>query len=210
MKDIPFFTTENGVASLTLKEIPINSRAYIKILSSETPKVLLEDCVCFCRACGAESIFASGIDEHEEYSLSATLMLMQASGLPESKAALFPITEATVSKWRMIYNLRMNMVPNASIFTGADEKKLLVDGDCYFVHRNGELLGIGKASGDTIEAVASIVKGEGREVLLALASVLDGDTVKLVVAKENTSAVLLYEKLGFTMVQEVSRWYKIL
>ena len=207
LKDIPVFTTDNGVASLVLKEIPIRNVAYIKILSSATPKLLLDECTDFCKACGAERILFSGI-ESDEYELAAVIVQMQASDLRESDALLFPATEETIAYWREIYNKRMADVPNAAWMTKADEKKLLVDADCYFVHKNGELIGIGKASGDEVETVVSVVRGSGERVLLALASVLDSNVVKLNVAIENVRAVRLYERLGFTRIREVSRWYK--
>jgi hypothetical protein len=60
MKNLPFFTTEHGVAALTLKEIPYQGKAYIKILETQDPEKLLEECVDFCCVIGAEEIFASG------------------------------------------------------------------------------------------------------------------------------------------------------
>ena len=60
MKDIPVFHTEYGVASLFLREIPYRKRAHIKIQSSLEPDKLLEECIGFCRACGAEWIDAAG------------------------------------------------------------------------------------------------------------------------------------------------------
>lgn len=210
MKDIPVFSTENGVASLILKEIPFCASAYIKVLSSQEPEKLVEECKDFCRACGAEVVYASGADFLTKKPLTATLIQMRAHELPETDACLFPVTEATVSRWREIYNERMKLVPNASSMTLADEKKILADGDCYFVHKDGELLGIGKASGDTIEAVASVKKGGGRATVLALATLLDPEDVNLVVAEQNKPAVSLYKSLGFIAVKEIARWYKIL
>jgi hypothetical protein len=60
MQDFPMFTTEYGVASLFLREIPYRGRAHIKIQSSQDPEKLLEECVSFCRVCGAEWIDAAG------------------------------------------------------------------------------------------------------------------------------------------------------
>lgn len=210
MKDIPVFTTENGVASLILKEIPARQIAYIKLLISEAPEVLLQECVDFCRACGAESVFASGDGIPEWFPVSATLVEMRGYLGVETDAALFPVTKETVGEWRDICNDRMKDVPNAAYFTRQDEKMLLEEGDCYFVHRNGELLGIGKASGDTIELVASVKRGCGKKVLLTLGSLLDGPEARLVVARENARAIALYEELGMVAVREVSRWRKIL
>lgn len=211
MKDIPFFTCEYGVACLTLKEIPARGVAYVKILSSVQSEELVGECVSFCRACGAEEIFASGDDCLEKYPLTAELIRMARSreGIGETDAAVFPVTERTVGRWREIYNERMAGVPNAAWFSRQDEKWLLTEGDCYFVHRAGDLLGIGQASGETIDMIASCSRGAGRDVALAMASVLTGDRVSLIVARENKRAFRLYESLGFVPVELVSRWYKI-
>ena len=60
MKDFPMFTTEYGVASLLLKEIPYKETAYIIIRSSQEPEELLKECISFCRMVGAEKIYARG------------------------------------------------------------------------------------------------------------------------------------------------------
>ena len=212
MKDIPVFTTEHGAASLFLREIPYRKRAHIKLQDSQEPEKLLDECVAFCRACGAEWIDAAGHDYLEKYPLITALVSMtrDRESLPQTDACLFPVTEKTVQQWLDIYNERMADVPNAAFMDSADGRELLKTGDGYFVHRDGMLLGIGKASGDFIDAVISVVPGMGETVVLALASVLSGDTVRLMVASANTRAVRLYERMGFIAVKELSRWYRVL
>lgn len=212
MKDIPVFTTEHGAASLFLREIPYRKRAHIKLQSTQDPEKLLEECVSFCRACGAEWIDAAGNEYLAKYPLITALISMtrDKASLPETDACLFPVTEKTVQQWLDIYNERMADVPNAAFMDSADGRELLKTGDGYFVHRDSRLLGIGKASGDFIDAVISLVPGMGETVVLALASILTGDTVRLMVASANTRAVRLYERMGFIPVKELSRWYRVL
>ena len=212
MKDIPIFDTENGVASLFLREIPYRGRAHIKILSSLEPEKLLEECITFCRMCGAEWIDAAGHAYLEKYPLITALYAMTCpkESLPETDACLFPVTEETVDKWVAICNERMRDIPNCAWMDSADGKQMLKAGDGYFVHRDGELLGIGRASGDTIDVVASVVPGMGETVVLALASLLDTDVVRLQVASANHRAIRLYERMGFIKVKELSRWHRVL
>ena len=212
MKDIPVFDTEHGVASLFLREIPYRSRAHIKIRSSQDPEKLLEECVAFCRMCGAEWIDAAGHDYLARYPLHATLYRMQRprEGMRETDACLFPVTEENVGTWLEIYNARMADVPNAAYMDNADGRELLKSGDGYFIHRDGKLLGIGKGAGDFIDTVIAVEKGMGETVVLALCSLLTEETVSLMVAGENTRAVRLYERMGFIKVKELSRWYRVL
>ena len=211
MKDIPVFDSEYGVASLFLREIPYTKKAHIKIQSSLEPEKLLAECVSFCRMCGAEWIDAAGDAYLEKYPLMTAICAMQCSreSIPETDACLFPVTEETVQQWLDIYNDRMRHVPNAAYMDGSDGKALLQSGDGYFIHKNGKLLGIGKASGDFIDTVISVVPGAGETVVCALAGALNCDTVRLWVASKNERAIRLYERMGFIMVKELSRWYLV-
>ena len=212
MKDIPVFNTEFGVASLFLREIPYRQRAHIKIQSSLDPERLLAECVDFCRACGAEWIDGAGHEYLEKYPLITALYTMQCDRLAigETDACLFPVTEKTVQQWLDIYNEKMADVPNAAFMDSRDGKELLQTGDGYFVHREGQLLGIGKAAGDFIDTVIAVKPGMGETVVKALSGILTGDTVRLMVAGANERAVRLYERMGFVKVREVSRWYRVL
>ena len=209
MKDIPAFATENGVASLILKEIPYRGEAYIHINYSLSPEVLLKECVEFCTMCGAEKIYATGHEILEQYPMYTVMFLMWAdrSALPGTDAVLSSVQEQTLQQWQQLYNERMRSVPNAAWMTQKDAQEMLQKGDGYFVHRNGELLGIGRASGNTIDVVIAAKKGAGLDVVCALGQSLTEDILTLIVASENPKAVRLYERLGFVKSAELSRWY---
>lgn len=212
VKDIPMFTTEYGVASLILKEISYRKRAYIKIHSTCEPEKLLEECVAFCRACGAEWISAAGDSFLEQYPVITEMWLMTCNRerIGETDACLFPMTEKTVDRWLQLYNQRMADVPNAAYLDSKDGKEFLKNGDCYFVHRNGKLLGIGKAAEDYIDIVIAAEPGMGETVVQALCSVLTEDTVRVVVAGANGRAVRLYQRMGFIAVRQTDKWFRIL
>ena len=211
MRDIPLFTTQQGVASLTLSQIPYTQRAYVRIQSSLEPQAFLQECVSFCTACGAEQVFATGDTICENYPLHTRIISMQASleGIGETDAALFPVTEQTLEQWRTIYNQKVKNVPNGAWMTMQMAKDMLKSGEGYFIHENGELLGIGQLSGNQIQWVASLQPGAGADVVRALCHAVSEKTVSLEVASENKKAVVLYEKLGFLAVHEISQWYRI-
>lgn len=211
MKDIPLFTTENGAASLTLREIPYRGIAYIKIQSSLTPEALIEECVQFCTMCGAQTVVATGHPYLEKYPLRNAVIRRSRSleGLPDTDAALFPVQEQTLKQWLQIYNTGMKNVANAAWMTEKDGREMLQKGDGYFVHRGDTLLGIGKASGGKIGAIVAAQKGAGADVVLALCHALTEETATLEVASNNERAVRLYDRLGFAPVAELCRWYLV-
>ncbi len=212
MRDFPIFTTENGVGSITLKEVPYKGIAYIKIQSTQQPEAFLKDCVDFCKMTGAEKIYATGHEMLEKYLMHTAVLQMSVlrENLPDTNVALFPVTEKTVDEWQRIYNKKMFPIPNSSTMTRLDMKTLIQQGGGYFVHQGEELLGIGIARGDTVESVIATKPGAGREVILALCSSLHSERVVLEVASTNARALRLYENLGFIRVAELSRWYDVL
>lgn len=212
MRDIPVFTTEAGVASLILKEIPYTAEAYIKLQDSQDPQKLLKECCDFCAAVGAQRIYASGHAILEKYPLHTALWLMcrQREGLPETDASLFPVQKQTLEQWRTLYNKKMHGIPNASYMTSLDAQELLAKGNGYFVHRSDTLLGIGVASGDRVNAVIAATPGAGKDVLLALNHALSGELITLEVAAANTRAISLYSSLHFIKTAELSRWFRII
>ena len=208
MKDIPVFTTEYGIASLSLGQIPYRGVAYIRVHSYEADHLdaHVEECAAFCRAAGADTVFWTAEDVAAEPHSLVLEMRGQAVVRPELVESLFPVTEQTVAQWRQIHNDRMNAVDHALYLTLADEKALLTGG-AYFVHCNGDLLGIGWLEDGTIRAIASVQKGAGECIAHTLMSLVQGD-LRLEVASTNTRAIRLYEKLGFVKTREVQRWYK--
>lgn len=213
MKDFPVFTTEHGVSSLILKEIPYRQEAYIHIqaVQPEGFSEHLGECVSFCRMAGAEQIYARGHELLEQYPLHALVYEMRGTAWvdPEKLEHLFPATEATVSRWRSIMNERLRSVDNAATLTFADEKKILESGGAYFVHHEGELLGVGWMEDTKLLLVAAVKAGAGERVMHTLMSLAEGADMTLEVASTNTRAIRLYEKLGFMTVREISRWHNV-
>ena len=209
MKDIPVFTTENGVASLTLQEITTQGCAYIRIQSAMEPINLLDDCIGFCRMVGASRIFATGDSALEAYPLRTAIWEMACARdtLEDTDAALWPMQEKTAAEFREIYNRKIAHVPNAAWMSEKEVMRIVAAGEGYFVHRGQTLIGIGIVDGNEIRFVASLAPGEGMSVVRALANSITEDRVTLQVASANEKAVKLYEKLGFVTTREISRWY---
>ena len=209
MKDIPVFTTEYGVASLILSQIPYREEGYIHVQSSLEPKLLLEECCQFLRACGAERIYATGKDLPQDLPVYTALLQMQIckDALPETEAALWPVLPENLGQWADIYNQKTARIPMGAWMTDPLRKELLESGEGYFVHKNGALLGIGRISTDTIHFVASVSPGAGADVVAALAGATSEPILRLTVASTNRKAVALYEALGFIKTGKISTWH---
>jgi len=212
MKDIPIFTTEHGAAALVLREIPYRQIAYITLHDTQEPALLLEECVSFCKACGAENILATGHAYLASFPLETAIVRMERSrsDIGQTDAKLITVKSDTLPQWRQLYNEKMADIPNASYMTESDGKELLAKADGYFIYRDGQLLGIGKASADTIHTLAAVVPGAGETVIKALAKALTEDTVQLTVSSTNERALRLYNRLGFVKTKEISKWYRVL
>lgn len=211
MKDFPVFTTEYGVASLVLREVPYRGEAFITIQSTQQPEELLSECVSFCRAVGAEKIYARGHEFLEQFPLHCAIFEMRGeAGVDENKVEnLWPVNRDTIGKWRLLINERMAGVDNAGTLESRGEQEILDSGGAYFVHHQGELLGAGWIVGDEILLVVSTQPGAGERVMHTLMSLIPGQQVRLDVVSTNHRAIRLYEKLGFIKTIEKRRWYQV-
>lgn len=212
MKDIPIFTTEYGVASLILREVPYQQTAYIRPQTCLEPRLMLEECITFCRMVGAEKILVSEVEGLPEYPLHTAIWKMRTAvdSLDDTDAALFPVQEHTAEEFQRIYNDKVSHIPNAAWMDDTDKKEMMKTGEGYFVHRDQQLLGIGRVLGDEIRFLASVRLGAGEDVVKALAHAATGDSITVEVSSANEKAVKLYEKLGFVKIAELSRWYRVL
>lgn len=213
MRDFPIFTTDTGVSSLLLKEIPYKREAYIRIgdVQNDGFEEHLKECVSFCRMAGAERVLATGHEKLEAYPLEAALLEMRGTAWvePEKIKNLFPVTEATVSTWRGYHNEKLRNVTCAATLTTREEGEILAEPGAYFVHDNGELLGIGWLEDTHLRTVAAMKPGAGETVMHTLMSLVEGATMTLEVASTNGRAIRLYEKLGFLTTGERQRWHRV-
>ena len=212
MKDFPVFSTEFGVASLVLKEVPYRGEAYIIIQDTLQPEQLLAECISFCRFCGAEKIYARGHAVAESYPVHCAVRQMRGRArADESKVEhLWPVTEETVSRWRKLMNERLRDVDNAATLEKKDESDILSSNGAYFVHSSGELLGAGWLADGELKLLAACKPGAGERVCHTLFSTVPDQQILLSVASTNSKAIRLYEKLGFLTTAELWRWHRVL
>lgn len=211
MRDIPFFTTEYGVAGLCLKEIPYTACAYITILDSSDVQELLNEAVSFCRAAGAEQIYACGHSHLEKYPLHTIIVRMSCNKkkIPQFNATAVAVNQESMEQWREIYNAKMHSVETAAYMSVTDCEKAVKEGKLFFVMEEGCLIGIGSVDETGIQAIASVVSGKGRVVLSSLCEKISSEIIHLDVSSQNYKAMRLYTRMGFEESEERSRWYHI-
>lgn len=212
MRDFPVFTTEYGVASLILREVPYRQEAYIVLQSSQQPGELLAECVSFCRAVGAEKIYARGHEIAESYPLHCIVYEMRGNiEVDESKVeSLWPVTAETIGRWRDFVNEKMRPVDNSGTLTKQGEQEIFDKGGAYFVHRDGDLLGAGWLVDGELFLLASAQRGAGERVLHTLLSTTRPEQIRLDVVSTNDRAIRLYERMGMVRTAELRRWYRVL
>ena len=210
MKDIPVFSTNNGVATIALQQIPYTGFAHITVHSSMDLHAFLKECVEFCRAVGAARILACGHSQLVKFPVFTRILHMQMP-VPENTfhAYLFPVTETSLDHWLNIYNTAMASVSNAVILSRQMGKEILKKGTAYYVHDGSEVLGIGIVDDDTVQAIVSCRKGAGECVMKTLCGAVCGDTVRVEVAENNMSAMKLYERMGFVATNISKTWYDL-
>lgn len=212
MKDFPVFTTEYGVASLILKEVPYRQEAYIVIQSTEQPEELLAECISFCRAVGAERIYARGHEIAEKYPLHVIIYEMRGEMEADETLVthLWPVTGETIGFWRQLLNEKMKNVDNAGTLEKKGENEILELGGAYFVHNDGQLLGAGWILGEELKLIAVTEKGAGERVFHTLLSAANPERLHLQVASTNDRAIRLYERMGMIKTAELRRWHRVL
>ena len=212
MRDFPMFTTEYGVASLVLREVPYRQEAYVIIQSALQPEELLRECISFCRMVGAEKVFARGHEIIEQFPLYCAIYEMRGSvEVDEEKVEnLWPVTQETIEKWREFLNVKMRPIDNSGTLTKQGEQEILDLGGAYFVHRDGELLGAGWLTDGELKLIAAAEPGAGEWVFHSLLSVEPPEQLRLEVASTNERAIRFYEKMGMVKTAELRRWYQVL
>lgn len=191
MKDLPVFPCQDGMASLILSEIPYRQEAYILLRAVYgSLAALVRQCANFCADAGAKRIYVSGEGELSAYPVYARLIdrSIERALLPRVSAR----TERTDSdEWAALYNERFRAVPCAKTYRKTPENACFIfDGDAR--------IGLGLCIGDELAAVASLERGRGAACVCALAAQMDAGRIRLLCAEENTAAMRLYDRLGFS------------
>lgn len=204
MKDIPVFSCTEGIATLILREVPTRGEGFVLVRAVFTElSALLREGAAFCRAVGARRVYASGEADFSAYPLYTGLVerSVARSALPPAAARAVPVAEAENACWTALYNRRFAAVPAARSLSDA--------GGAYWVLDGEARIGLGRLSGDCLEAVAALVPHRGADCVSALAECAQGERLRLLCARENLPAMRLYDRLGFSEGEVRECWYAV-
>lgn len=202
MKDIPIFSCTEGVATLILREIPTRGEGFVLVRAVFTElSALLREGAAFCRAAGAQRVYASGEADFSGYPIYARLIArsIARSALPDTAARAVSVAEADGALWTALYRQRFAEVPAAGSLARAENAYWIFDGE--------ERIGLGSLSADRLDAVAALAPHRGADCVCALAACAQGDELHLLCARENLPAMRLYDRLGFSTEAEKEIWY---
>lgn len=220
MNNIPVYLSQGGTATLILREIPYKQTAYI-ILRSFLPQMLplmIQDCVSFCKGCGAERCLLSSADPEVTLSLPQAyeILYMKAEKalLPPPKAPfdLVPLSPENESIYQRIYNQCFADVSHALTYEQEQLARIYREEQQAFValDPDGRPCGMGELHGNELAAVGLLpeFRGQGKNLTLSLLQHCPGPELTLTVVSDNARAIRLYEDLGFTVTGTESVWYQ--
>lgn len=216
MKDIPVFTGAHGIATLVLKEIPWSGCGYVIVRSVWTDAAaFLEECLGFCRACGAKAVYASWelAQLPAAHAYDMLQMKMDKAALPEAApVALEALDRENSEAFLQVFNDCFREVPNAVSYGQKDIKRLLEEQTAFLVRRDGQCAAIAEISRQGLEAVAvrPAFRGLGYDLCAAVLQMVPSVTLQLKVASTNARAICVYERLGFVQTAVLSRWWKLM
>lgn len=211
MKDFPFFTTQNGVASLILQQVPYSGDAYIRIHNAANAEEFLQECVDFARLAGARQVLATGHSILERYPLHTRIIRQSRErvGIISIDAEVDCVQKGEAEQFRQLYNTAMLAVANAAYMTAEQILDIISKEQAYFVRINGQVQGGGIICDQMLQGIFSAVPGAGATVLCALGREMTGQRIYVEVATANKPAMRFYEKMGFAEDEEIAKWYKI-
>lgn len=215
MKDIPIFTGSHGIATLILSQIPWSGRGYVMVRSVwDDAKALLDECLGFCRACGAREVFASWETQElpAPHGYDVLRMEMKKCALPAGvPICTEDLSEDNAGAFVDIYNRCFLPIHNAAAYGKKDIARLLGEETAYLVRRDGAYAAIAEISKEGLEAIAVLPqhRGLGFDLARTVLQKVPSTTLALKVASTNHRAIGLYERLGFQTTGILSRWWKL-
>ena len=215
MKDIPIFTGENGVATLILREIPHQQRAYVMLRTVWRLQPFLAECRDFCRMAGAESVYVMGQEDLSNLPFVHAMerWTCRRADLPPlvEPVDLTPLDDSNRETFRTLYNRLFAQIPNAATCTPQEVERIQREERAALAVVEGQIAGLAQWTDGRLEAIGvePEFRGLGYRLALTVLHRMTTETVELQVSSANQRALALYQRLGFTKTETLSRWYDL-
>lgn len=215
MKDIPIFTGEHGVATLILREIPHQGRAYVMLRTVWRLEAFLDECRNFCRMAGAESVYVTGNEDLSGLPLVHEMQrwTCRRADLPPlaEPVDLAPLSDENREEYRTLYNQLFAQVPNAATCTVQELQRVQREEQAALAVAAGRTAGLVQWTDGRLEAIGVVpdFHGLGYRLALTVLHQMTAETVELQVSSANEPALRLYKRLGFRHAETLSRWYDL-
>ena len=215
MKDIPIFTGEHGVATLILREIPHQQRAYVMLRTVWRLQPFLSECRAFCRMAGAESVYVTGQEDLSGLPFVHAMerWTCRRADLPPlvEPVDLTPLDDSNRETFRTLYNRLFAQIPNAATCTPQEVERIQREERAALAVVEGQIAGLAQWTDGRLEAIGvePEFRGLGYRLALTVLHRMTTETVELQVSSANQRALALYQRLGFTKTETLSRWYDL-
>ena len=215
MKDIPIFTGENGVATLILREIPHQQRAYVMLRTVWRLQPFLAECRDFCRMAGAETVYVTGQEDLSGLPFVHAMerWTCRRADLPPlaEPVELVPLDDGNRETFRTMYNRLFAQIPNAATCTPQELERIQREERAALAVVDGQTAGLAQWTDGRLEAIGVEpgFRGLGYRLALTVLHRMTAETVELQVSSANERALALYQRLGFTRSEILSRWYDL-
>lgn len=219
MQNIPIFMSQGGTATLILSEIPHKQTAYIilRTILPENLPLMIAECTGFCRSCGAEHCYLSAAQPEVALPLPQAYQVLHMQTekrcLPQASAAisLQPMTPDNDSIYQRLYNRCFQDISHALTYDREQIARIYRENQQAFLALTPEGIpcGMGELHGNELAAVGLLpeYRGRGKDLTLSLLQHCPGPEITLTVVSDNTRAIGLYRRLGFTVAGIESTWY---
>ena len=206
MKDIPIFTGENGVATLILREIPHQQRAYVMLRTVWRLQPFLAECRDFCRMAGAESVYVTGQEDLSNLPFVHAMerWTCRRADLPPlaEPVELTPLDDGNRETFRTIYNRLFAQIPNAATCTPQEVERIQREERAALAVVDGQAAGLAQWTDGRLEAIGvePEFRGLGYRLALTVLHRMTTETVELQVSSANQRAVGAVPAIGLHKV----------
>lgn len=167
MKDIPVFSCPDGIATLILREVPFRGEGYILVRGVfGTLEGLLAECAGFCRAAGAERLFAAGRSGF--FRLSGRPSAFSGAARRGSRCCRAgggaPCSRHGGNGSGLGAGIQCALPGRARSgeLQPAEERALAAGGEALWIEDGAVRIGLGRVRGSELLAVAALLPGRGR------------------------------------------------